>query len=121
MITANSGGLRRSTFHEEWAAELTMAAYFVALRHCATNRWLDLQLELWRALSATVAAGWGSDGIAVRVDDILAELADVAYRVALPYGRRLSFLDLELELYQTFRRAVKEDWAAPILCGAPAR
>ena len=36
------------------AAELTAAAYPVALRHAVGDRWLDLQLELWRALTETV-------------------------------------------------------------------
>jgi hypothetical protein len=36
------------------AAELTAAAYPVALRHAAGDRWLDLQLELWRVLTETV-------------------------------------------------------------------
>ena len=36
------------------AAELTAAAYPVALRHAAGDRWLDLQLELWQALTETV-------------------------------------------------------------------
>jgi hypothetical protein len=36
------------------AAELTAAAYSVALRHAAGDRWLDLQLELWRALTETL-------------------------------------------------------------------
>ena len=36
------------------AAELTAAAYPVALRHAVGDRWLDLQLELWRALTETL-------------------------------------------------------------------
>jgi hypothetical protein len=36
------------------AAELTAAAYPVALRHAVGDKWLDLQLELWRVLSETV-------------------------------------------------------------------
>jgi hypothetical protein len=36
------------------AAELTAAAYPVALRHAVGDRWLDLQLELWQALTETV-------------------------------------------------------------------
>ena len=36
------------------AAELTAAAYPVALRHAVGDKWLDLQLELWRALTETV-------------------------------------------------------------------
>ena len=36
------------------AAELTAAAYPVALRHAVGDRWLDLELELWRVLTETV-------------------------------------------------------------------
>jgi hypothetical protein len=39
---------------EALAAELTAAAYPVALRYGAGEKWLDLELELWRALSETV-------------------------------------------------------------------
>ena len=43
---------------EALAEELTAAAYPVALRHGVGDKWLDLQLELWRALSDTVNK-WG--------------------------------------------------------------
>ncbi len=33
---------------EVFAAELTAAAYPVALRHGVGDKWLDLELELWR-------------------------------------------------------------------------
>jgi hypothetical protein len=36
------------------AAELTAAAYSVALPHAVGDRWLDLQLELWRVLTETL-------------------------------------------------------------------
>ena len=39
---------------EDFTAELTRAAYAVALRHGARDKWLDLQLELWKALKETV-------------------------------------------------------------------
>jgi hypothetical protein len=39
---------------EIFAAELTAAAYPVALRHGVGDKWLDLELELWRVLSETV-------------------------------------------------------------------
>jgi hypothetical protein len=35
------------------AAELTAVAYPVALRHAVGHKWLDLELELWRALTET--------------------------------------------------------------------
>jgi hypothetical protein len=42
------------------AAELTGAAYAVALRHAVEDKWLDLELELWEALKETVKK-WGQD------------------------------------------------------------
>jgi hypothetical protein len=38
----------------ELAAELTAAAYPVALRHGVGGKWLDLELDLWRVLAETV-------------------------------------------------------------------
>jgi hypothetical protein len=46
---------------EALAAELTAAAYPVALRHAGRDEWLELQLELWRVLTETVKK-WGGDG-----------------------------------------------------------
>jgi len=43
---------------EALAAELTAAAYPVALLHGAGHRWLDLELELWRVLTEMVK-NWG--------------------------------------------------------------
>jgi hypothetical protein len=45
---------------EALAADLTAAAYPVALRHGVGGKWLDLQLELWRVLTETVHK-WGGD------------------------------------------------------------
>ncbi len=39
---------------DTFAAELTSAAYRVALRHAPSNSWIDLELELWRALGDVV-------------------------------------------------------------------
>ena len=44
----------RDTLLENFAAELTSAAYAVALRHGVEDKWLDLELELWAALKETV-------------------------------------------------------------------
>ena len=46
---------------ESLAAELTLAAYRVALRTRTGGSWLDLQLDLWRALADTVE-GWAGNG-----------------------------------------------------------
>jgi hypothetical protein len=39
---------------EVFAAELTAAAYCAALRRGAGDKWLDLELDLWRVLTETV-------------------------------------------------------------------
>ena len=39
---------------DDFAAELTEAAYPVALRHGLGKGWLDLELELWSAMTQTV-------------------------------------------------------------------
>jgi hypothetical protein len=36
------------------AAELTAAAYPIALRHGVKGKWLDLELDLWRVLAETI-------------------------------------------------------------------
>jgi hypothetical protein len=40
------------------AAELTSAAYRIALRHGTGDSWIELELGLWQALSETVRK-WG--------------------------------------------------------------
>jgi hypothetical protein len=39
---------------EDLVAELTVAAYAVALRHGLGDNWLDLELTLWKTLKETV-------------------------------------------------------------------
>jgi hypothetical protein len=46
--------VNRDALLETFAAELTFAAYRVALRTGTQGTWLDLQLDLWRALAETV-------------------------------------------------------------------
>jgi hypothetical protein len=48
----------RDALLETFVAELTVAAYRVALRHGAAGTWLDLQLDLWQALADKVKQ-WG--------------------------------------------------------------
>jgi hypothetical protein len=54
--------VNRDALMETLAAELTLAAYRVALRTRTEGTWLDLELDLWRALADT-ARTWG-EGIA---------------------------------------------------------
>jgi hypothetical protein len=54
-MSGNHGGSHnRDTLLENFAAELTTAAYAVALRHGVEDGWLDLELELWEVLKQTV-------------------------------------------------------------------
>jgi hypothetical protein len=55
MKTDEATGRTRNTTLADFVAELTAVAYVVALRHGAGSPWLDLELELWHAL--TDAAG----------------------------------------------------------------
>ena len=45
---------------ENLAAELTLAAYRVALQTRTRGTWLDLELDLWRALGDTVRSWQGN-------------------------------------------------------------
>ncbi len=49
----------RDTFSENIVAEIADVAYRVALRHGLGDKWLDLQLELWKAVEQEI----------LRVDD----------------------------------------------------
>jgi hypothetical protein len=50
--------VNRDALLETLAAELTLAAYRVALRTRTEGTWLDLELDLWRELADT-AKMWG--------------------------------------------------------------
>jgi hypothetical protein len=50
----------RDRLLEHFAAELTAAAYPVALRYGKGGSWVDLELGLWRAMAETVHK-WGRD------------------------------------------------------------
>jgi len=44
----------REIFVENFAAELTEAAYTAALRHGVAGSWVDLELDLWHVLADTI-------------------------------------------------------------------
>ena len=52
--------VNRDALLETFAAELTLAAYHVALRTRTQGTWLDLELGLWRALAEKVKT-WGQE------------------------------------------------------------
>jgi hypothetical protein len=51
-------GCDRNIVQDDFVAELTRAAYAVALRNGRRRLWLDLELELWRVLTDLVQK-WG--------------------------------------------------------------
>jgi hypothetical protein len=51
---AGDTAVGRDSVLEDFAAELALAAYRVALRTKTQGTWLDLELDLWRALAAKV-------------------------------------------------------------------
>ena len=52
----------QDTFLDTVAAELTSAAYLAALGHGIQGSWIDLELDLWRALAHAVKQ-WGRGGL----------------------------------------------------------
>ncbi len=52
--------VKRDALLEAFAADLTVAAYRVALRTTRQGAWLDLELGLWRALADKVKT-WGQE------------------------------------------------------------
>jgi hypothetical protein len=54
MNGINRIGIDSDARLDKFAAELTEAAYRVALRHGVGGSWLDLELDLWHALTDAV-------------------------------------------------------------------
>jgi hypothetical protein len=100
---------------ERFAAELTLAAYPVVLRHGPKDSWLKVELGLWRALSETVR-GWARqwpaaasvDELAAWREGLLVDLTESAFFIALKSGIKRSLLQLELGLYRAFRLAIRK-------------
>ena len=105
------------------AAELTVAAYPIALGHGMGDSWVDLQIDLWMVLAET-AKGWGreggratcSGGYEAWRECFLAALTGAVGRTALKYGVEGSFLDAELGLYDAFRPVIEGIGRETMLC-----
>lgn len=54
MIAIASRADEGGTLLQNLAAELTDAAFHVALRHGVGMNWLDLRLDLWSAMTRTI-------------------------------------------------------------------
>ncbi len=54
-MKAESAVNEQGAFLESLAAELTVAAYELALRYGVRDKWHDLQLDLWGAMTQALA------------------------------------------------------------------
>ncbi len=98
-----------------FTAELADAAYSVLLRSRICGSWIDLKMDVWRALAETVKRRMEQISRANRPthliepwrEAVLAELTDAAYRTGLRYGLQSSFLDVELELHRALSLVVE--------------
>jgi hypothetical protein len=54
MHASDGPATDREAFLDNVTAELTEAAYLVALRHSGADSWIDLKLDLWNVLATAV-------------------------------------------------------------------
>jgi hypothetical protein len=102
-------------FPYDLAAELTEAAYAVALRHKVGGEWLNLELDLWKVLSETVHkwerqvphTGSPDDFQAWR-EGLLVALTELALQATARHAMKAPLSEVELDLYQAFRGVLRE-------------
>ena len=112
---------RLPRLREGFVADLTDAAYPVALRHGARGSSVALELDVWKALDGVLPEERWERLLAPDAEspqgceEVLAELSDAAYRVALRHGFEGSFLDLELGLWEAVGEAGRSGRSAETL------
>jgi hypothetical protein len=97
----------RDTLLENFTAELTYAAYFVALQHRIRSSWIEVELGLWSALAETVK-NWvqespprtASDELEIRWERFSVNLTESAFYSAVKQGIEGDVLEMELEMYR---------------------
>ncbi len=114
MSYNHSASCDRDTLLDNFAAELTSAAYPIALRHGMAGSWIIVELGLWRALAETVKKWAGKKPAAGSSDEFeawrhgfLLDLTEGAFFVALKHGIKGSLLEVELDLYRAFRLVIR--------------
>jgi hypothetical protein len=85
------------TLLANFAAELTSAAYPIALRHGIEDSWVDLELDLWRVLAETVKK-WGAEIAAGRTEAALNARA-ANCREESTYANRQAGARIQFPLY----------------------
>jgi hypothetical protein len=98
-----------------FAAELTAAIYPIALEHGVGDRWIDLELDLWRVITEMVVK-W--DSASPRIgspreweawrEGLLAELVEAACRTTLRNNTLLLLPESQLGMYRSFHAAIEK-------------
>jgi hypothetical protein len=95
---------------ENFVADLTSSAYSIVLRRGLSGSWLKAELSLWRVLEDTVKK-WARQRPAIQSPhvlevwraDLMRDLTENAFHVALTNGITDSLLELEFCLYRAIR------------------
>jgi hypothetical protein len=97
-----------------FAAELTEAAYPVALKHGLAGSWIDLELDLRKVLAATLERrgrqpleAQSLEQIEVWREALLSELTRTAYDAVLQHGLKGPFIKVELDVYRALRSVIQ--------------
>lgn len=104
---------------ENFVAELTSAAYGIALRQGIKGSWLDLQLGLWRVVAEMVQKGdrelppaESAQEFKVWPEGLLVNLTEGAFHIALTNGIQGFPLEVELGLYRALRLVIRRRYRA---------
>jgi hypothetical protein len=103
---ANLTATTANSLLDDFPADLTAAAYQVAGEHGVAGSSVDVELDLWKALGAAVRKAGRPSRYDFDREELLAELTDAAYRVALRKGVEGAFIDLELDLWRALGKVV---------------
>jgi hypothetical protein len=99
---------------ENFAAELTSAAYPLVLRRGLKGSWIKVELGLWRALALTVKTWARQRPPAAALDEfkawragLLGALIGIALAIALNNGSNGFRPEVKSGLYQAFRQVMR--------------
>jgi hypothetical protein len=98
-----------SALSDHCVADLTETALELALRHGVNRPSVDLEIALWHSLQSAAAENKrpvtsGTDGLRPDRKSTLARLTEAAYQTVLHSGLNGSFIDLEIGLWNAFRK-----------------
>jgi hypothetical protein len=119
-MSDNHGAVsNRDSRRENFVAELTSAAYCLALRQGIKGSWLDLQLGLWRVLAEMVHKGdrelppaGSAPEFKVWREGLLVNLTEGAFHIAVTNGIQGFPLEVELGLYRALRLVIRRRYGA---------